>query len=52
MAEQLCPACGCVVVGAGYKKKGVTYCCQACASGNSSQCDCGCCTITEESEEE
>jgi hypothetical protein len=52
MAEQLCPACGCVIVGAGYEKEGVTYCCQPCASGSSNQCDCGCCAVTEESEEE
>ena len=50
MAEQLCPVCGCAVLGAGYEKEGLTYCCQPCASGNS-QCDCGCCAITEESEE-
>ena len=51
MAEQLCPVCGCTVVGAGYEKEGVTYCCQPCASGSSSQCECSCYTVAEESEE-
>lgn len=50
MAEQLCPVCGCTIVGDGYKHEGKTYCCQPCASGSPSQCECGCCTFTEESE--
>lgn len=47
MAEQLCPVCGCAVVDPGYEKKGITYCCEPCASGSS--CECGCCDVTEES---
>lgn len=38
---QICPTCGCTVVGGGYKKGGVTYCCEPCAAGGS--CECGCC---------
>jgi hypothetical protein len=49
MAEQLCPVCGCTVVGDGYEEEGKTYCCETCASGSTDQCECGCCTITEDS---
>jgi len=45
MAKQLCPACGCTIVGAGYKKKGVIYCCEPCATG--SPCVCGCCKVVD-----
>ena len=49
MAEQICPACGCSVVGAGHEKDGVTYCCEPCAT--SSPCACGCCSAVEGSSE-
>lgn len=49
MAEKLCPACGCTIVGAGYKEGGVTYCCEPCASGDS--CECACCSPAEEPRE-
>jgi hypothetical protein len=45
MTEQLCPVCGCTIVGGGYEKEGVTYCCEPCASGG--QCECGCCTVVK-----
>ena len=47
MAGQICPACGCVVVGGGYEKGGKVYCCQPYAE--QTQCACGCCTIQEAS---
>jgi len=50
--KQICPACGCTVVGGGYEKEGVKYCCEPCASGGSSACECGCCHIVEESDRE
>lgn len=50
MTEQLCPVCSCVVIGTGYEKEGVTYCCEPCASGG--RCVCGCCAAAEEPEEE
>ncbi|MBI2870021.1 MAG: metallothionein [Chloroflexi bacterium] len=47
MAEQICPACGCVVSpGDAYEKEGVVYCCKPCAE--TSQCECGCCEVHEE----
>ncbi len=46
MAEQICPACGCVIGEEGYEKDGVMYCCEPCATGG--QCECGCCTVVEE----
>jgi len=52
MPEQICPACGCTIVGAGHEKEGVTYCCEPCASGQSSQCQCGCCSVVEEPKKE
>jgi hypothetical protein len=45
MAEQLCPVCGCAITGTGYKKKGVTYCCEPCATGN--PCECSCCKVVD-----
>jgi hypothetical protein len=39
--EQICPACGCFVVGVGFRKAGKVYCCEPCAE--ESQCACGCC---------
>ena len=52
MAKQLCPICGCTIVpDEAYKKKGITYCCEACATGQE-QCECGCCTIVDETPEE
>ena len=47
MTEQLCPVCGCTIVGEGYEKKGVKYCCEPCATG-SGPCECGCCHPVEE----
>jgi len=41
--QVLCPACGCQIVDDGYEKKGVHYCCEACAAGGTSACECGCC---------
>lgn len=49
MAEQLCPACGCGIVGSGYETEGVIYCCEPCAWGG--PCECGCCAPSEEPEE-
>jgi hypothetical protein len=46
MAEQICPACGCTVVGEGHEKDGVLYYCEPCATGG--QCGCGCCEIVKE----
>ena len=51
MTEQLCPVCGCTIVGAGYEKEGVKYCCKSCASASGS-CECGCCHPLEEKEDE
>lgn len=48
MTEQICPVCGCTVVGDGHEKDGVLYCCESCATGG--QCDCGCCKIVEAEE--
>ena len=50
MTEQLCPVCGCTIVGAGYEKEGVKYCCEPCAT-TSGACDCGCCHPVEEEKE-
>lgn len=50
MVEQLCPVCGCTVVqDEAYGKERVLYCCEPCATGQG-QCECGCCTVTEEQE--
>jgi hypothetical protein len=50
MVEQLCPVCGCpVVVGKGYEKDGVLYCCESCA--NEGRCSCGCVTVAKKEEE-
>ncbi len=46
MTEQLCPVCGCTIVGGGTEKDGVKYCCEACATGSGS-CGCGCCHPVE-----
>jgi len=41
MAEQLCPVCGCTIVGEGSEKKGIKYYCEACATDSGAcQCDC------------
>ena len=50
MTEQLCPVCGCTIVGEGYEKKGVKYCCEPCATGGG-PCECGCCHSIEEDKE-
>jgi hypothetical protein len=50
MVEQLCPVCGCTIVGKGYEKEGVKYCCEPCATGGGS-CECGCCHPVEEDKE-
>jgi len=50
--KQICPACGCTIVDAGYTKKGVTYCCEPCASGSTSSCGCGCCRAVAEPKKE
>jgi hypothetical protein len=50
MTEQLCPVCGCNIVGAGYEKEGVKYCCEPCAT-STSPCKCGCCHPVEEEKE-
>jgi len=39
----LCPACGCQIVNGGFEKEGAKYCCEACATGTTSACECGCC---------
>jgi hypothetical protein len=50
MVEQLCPVCGCTIVGEGYEKEGVKYCCEPCAAGGG-PCECGCCHPVEEEKE-
>ena len=50
MTEQLCPVCGCTIVGAGYEKEGVKYCCEPCATSGG-PCECGCCHPVEEEKE-
>ena len=47
MAEQICPVCGCTIIGEACEKDGVKYCCEPCATG-AGQCDCGCCTVLED----
>jgi len=32
MTEQLCPICGCTIVGGGYEKEGVKYFYEPCAT--------------------
>ena len=51
MTEQLCPVCGCTIVGEGYEKDGVKYCCEPCAT-DGGPCDCGCCHPVEEKKED
>jgi len=51
MTEQLCPACGCTIVGDGYEKEGVKYCCEPCSTA-SRPCQCGCCHPVEEEKKE
>ena len=51
MTEQLCPVCGCTIVGGGHEKEGVKYCDEACATAGGS-CECGCCHPVEEEKEE
>ena len=50
MTEQLCPVCGCSIVGGGYEEEGVKYCDEACATAGRS-CECGCCHCVEEEKE-
>lgn len=50
MTEQLCPACGCHIVGDAYEKDDVLYCWQPCAT--SGQCECGCCELVEDEDEQ
>lgn len=50
MAEQLCPECGCTVIGEGFGKGGAVYCCEPCADESASACECGCCHEVEETE--
>lgn len=50
MAVQLCPVCACVIRDEAYKKEGVTYCCEPCATTGEGQCVCGCCEVVEEPE--
>ena len=50
MVEQLCPVCGCTIVGEGYEKEGVKYCCEPCAA-DGTPCECGCCHPVEEEKE-
>jgi len=47
MTDQLCPVCGCTIVGSGHEKEGTKYCCEPCATG-SGPCKCGCCRPVEE----
>lgn len=49
MAQQLCPACGCVIA-SGYEEKGVVYCCEPCATV--SACVYGCCEVVKEPRKE
>ena len=51
MTEQLCPVCGCTIVGGGYEKEGVKYCCEPCSTSSGS-CECGYCHPVEEEKEE
>jgi hypothetical protein len=50
MAEQVCPAYGCVITNESYEKEEVSYCCKPCATW--AQCECGCCEVVEEKKEE
>jgi len=50
MTEQLCPVCGCQIVGDGYEQDDVLHCCQPCAT--SGQCECGCCESVEDEDEQ
>ena len=50
MAEEICPTCGCTIGDKSNEKEGVVYCCGPCATGR--QCECGCCTIVREQEQE
>ena len=50
MTEQLCPVCGCAIVGGGYEKDGVKYCCEPCVTSNS--CECSCCKEVKEEQKE
>ena len=41
MANVACPKCGCMItVDRGIRRKGIVYCCTACAEG--AACRCGC----------
>jgi hypothetical protein len=48
MAAQECPKCGCNVSGNGFKRGGVTYCCEPCA--DNCKCECGCIDESEQAE--
>lgn len=50
MAEQICPACGCTIVGSGYESGGMVYCCEPCSRGGPCKW-CGRCAPEEEPEE-
>jgi len=39
--KQICPVCGCAIGSEAYKKEGVAYCCEPCATNRG--CECGCC---------
>jgi len=41
MTEELCPVCGCPIVGKECEEEGVQYCCEPWATGIWS-CACGC----------
>ena len=50
MIEQVCPVCTCIILGDGYEKEGVEYCCEPCSTGVSSYgCEC-CHPIVEDKE--
>jgi len=40
MEEETCPECGCMIEENAFEKEGITYCCEACATG--CECECGC----------
>ncbi len=52
MSVQLCPECGCAIIGDGYlgyglyDKTGANYCCEPCAN-DEGPCTCGCCEAGE-----
>ena len=41
MANWICPTCGCEIVGGGYAKDGIKYCCEPCSDPESvNKCCC------------